>query len=107
MSLLTTPIVKKQLYLGWDLLSLSKKRPETNLKVFQYQISTSVKRSEKQLARKAHFSTFLKLTCLKNLRVTKICHEIKSEGVWGKLEARNCFQSQPFTKYVKQTLVFM
>ena len=35
MALLTTPIVETQLFLGWDLLSLSKKRPKTNLKVFQ------------------------------------------------------------------------
>ena len=29
------------------------------------------------------------------------------KDVWGKLEARNCFQRQSFTKYLRQTLVFM
>ena len=33
--------------------------------------------------------------------------QIKFEGVWGKLEARNCFQRQSFTEHLRQTLVFM
>ena len=37
----------KHSYLVWNLLYLSKKLPKTNLKIFKYQISTSVKRSEK------------------------------------------------------------
>ena len=61
MSLLRTPIVKT---VGCNLLYLSKERPKTILKVFQYQISTSVKRSEKQLESKANFSTFLELCSL-------------------------------------------
>ena len=40
---------------------LSKKRSQTNLKDYQYQILTSVKRSEKQVASKANFSTFFNL----------------------------------------------
>ena len=51
-------------------------RHKTNLKVFQYQISTSVKRSEKQLASKASFSTFLELSCL-NFRL-KLCERVKT-----------------------------
>ena len=44
---------------------------------------------------------------MKGLRVTKIVKEIKFEGVWDELEAKNCSQRQLFTKYVKLTLVFM
>ena len=33
--------------------------------------------------------------------------EIKFEGVPGKLESNECFQRQPFTKYLRITLVFM
>ena len=51
----------KQSYLGWNFFFLSKKRHKTNLKVFQYHILVSVKRSEKQLASKANFSTICKL----------------------------------------------
>ena len=32
---------------------------------------------------------------------------MKFEGVWGKLEARNCFQRQSLTKHLRKTLVFM
>ena len=44
---------------------------------------------------------------MKDFRVTKIVKEIKVERVWGELEAKNCFQKQPFTKYSRLTLVFM
>ena len=37
----------------------------------------------------------------------KIVKKIISEGVWGELEAINCFQRQSFTKCFRQTLVFM
>ena len=43
---------------------------------------------------------------MKGLRVVKIIKESKFEGVWGELEAKNCFQRQSFTKYLKLTLVF-
>ena len=39
--------------------------------------------------------------------VTKIVQKIKSEGDWDELEAKNCFQRQPWTKYMRQSLVFM
>ena len=45
--------------------------------------------------------------CVKGLKVTKIVKQIKFEGVWGKLEAKNCLQRQPFTKYLRKTLIFM
>ena len=41
------------------------------------------------------------------LRVTKIVQEINFEGVWGKRKSKYCFQRQSFTKYLRQTLVFM
>ena len=44
---------------------------------------------------------------MKDLRVTKIVKEIKFEGVWGELEVIICFQRQPFTKYLRLTLVSM
>ena len=57
-----------------------------------------MRRSEKQLASKANFSTFCSLvapilgqSCVRELRVTKIVNEIKFEGVRGELEAKNCF----------------
>ena len=37
----------KELHLGWTLLSLSKKHPRPNLKTFQYQTWTSMKRTKK------------------------------------------------------------
>ena len=52
-----------------------------------------------------------KLMTLKSLfltlRVKKIVKQIKFEWVRGGLESRNCFQRQSFTKYLRQTLVFM
>ena len=44
---------------------------------------------------------------MKVLRVTKTVKEVMFEGVWGKLEAKKCFQCQSFTKYLRLTLVFM
>ena len=45
--------------------------------------------------------------CVKGLRVTKIVYQIKFEVVWSELEAKNCFQRQSFTEYLRQTLVFV
>ena len=44
---------------------------------------------------------------MKGLRVTTIVNEIKFEGVWDELEAKNCFWKQSFTKYLRQTLVLL
>ena len=44
---------------------------------------------------------------MKGLRLTRIVEEVKFEGIWGQLEAKNCFQRQSFTKYLRLTLVFM
>ena len=74
-----------------------------------------MKRLEKQLPSKANFTTFLQLNCSnfrlkpceRGLKVIKIVKEIKFEGFWGELGAKNCFQRQPFTKYLRLTLVFM
>ena len=43
---------------------------------------------------------------MKGLRVTNIIREIKFEGGWGRLEAKDCFQRQPYKKYLRQTLAF-
>ena len=37
---------------------------------------------------------------MKNLRVYKIVKEVKFDGARGDLEAKNCFQTQSFTKYL-------
>ena len=67
---------------------LSKKRRKTNFKLFQYQILTSVKRSEKQLASKANLEVFCNLNalilswnCVTGVRINKIVERIKFEGV--------------------------
>ena len=44
---------------------------------------------------------------MEGLRVTKIVKEIKFEGVWGELKAKNCSQRQSFTKYLRQPPLFM
>ena len=49
----------------------------------------------------------LSYNCVKGLRVIKIIKEIKFEGVWGKFEAKNCFQRQPFTKYLRLIVLSM
>ena len=44
---------------------------------------------------------------MKDLRITKIVKEIKSEGVRGELESKKDFQRQSFTKYIRLNAVFM
>ena len=44
-------------------LEFTKKRPKTNLNIFQKKVLNSIKRSEKQLASKVNFKTFLQLSC--------------------------------------------
>ena len=44
---------------------------------------------------------------MKDLKVTESFREIKFEGIWTELLAKNYFQKQSFTKYLKLTLVFM
>ena len=63
MSLLTALIVKNRAFLAGIYFIFLKKRPGPNLKVFRYQILTSVKRLEKKLSSKAKFSTFQQLSC--------------------------------------------
>ena len=43
----------------------------------------------------------------KALELKKFLNQIKFEGIWGKLEAKICFQKQSFTRYLRQALVFM
>ena len=44
---------------------------------------------------------------MKSLRVTKIVKEIKFEEISGELQAKKCLERQPFTKYLRLTLVSM
>ena len=71
MSLLTVPIVKNSHILAGIYFILLKKRPRPNSKVLQYQIWTSVKRSEKWLSGKANFNTFSQIS-YSNFRL-KLC----------------------------------
>ena len=63
MSLLKALIVKNNHIETKTYFFFLKKLRKTNLKVFLYQILTSVKRSEKQLPSKSNFSTFLQFNC--------------------------------------------
>ena len=65
------------------------------------------------LSEKTDFSNVLQSSC-SNLTL-KLCQVLQSyrncqtnqiEGVWWKLEAKKCFQRQPFTNYLIQTVVF-
>ena len=89
MFLLTAPILKKQSYFDWNLLYLSKRRPWPSLKVFRYQIWTSVKGSVKLAASKTEFSTFLQLSCsnfqLKLCEKSLGCQNYPGNWVWGGL----------------------
>ena len=77
--------------------------PKTNLKVFQYQISTSAKRTKQQLPSKTNFSTCLQLeTVRKALELPKL-----SSKLLNLLSAKACLQRQTFKKYLRETLVFM
>ena len=38
---------------------------------------------------------------MKELKITKTVNEIKLGGVWGNLEAKNIFQGQSFTRYLR------
>ena len=44
---------------------------------------------------------------VKGIRVTGIDNEIKFKGVWGEVEQRKGFQTQPVTMHFGLTLVFM
>ena len=114
MFLLTAQIVTNSHILAGIYFTFLKKRPGANLKLFWYQIWTSVKRLVKYLSSNRTFSTFCNLValilnwnCLKNLLVSKIVQKIKFEGDRGELEAKTCFQRQSWARYIRQTLVFM
>ena len=49
----------------------------------------------------------LNSNCEKPVILTRIIKNIKIEGEWGGLEAKNCFQRQSWKKYIRQTLVLM
>ena len=73
MSLLLFLIVKNNHNLAGTYFILLKIHTRRNFKGFQYQIWTSVKRSEKQLSSKTNFSTFLYfLVSSSNFRL-KLC----------------------------------
>ena len=64
MSISTALVVKNSHILAGIYFIFLKRHARPNLKGFQYQISTSVKRSGKWLSSKTNFSTFCKLVAL-------------------------------------------
>ena len=52
-------------------------------------------------------SNFKLKLCVKGFGIAPIVKESTFEGVWNKLEAKICFQRQPFTRYLRLTLVLM
>ena len=44
---------------------------------------------------------------MEGLRDSKIFNENKQEGIWDKLEVKQCFQRESFIKYLRVTLVFI
>ena len=44
---------------------------------------------------------------MKGFKATEIVKEIMFDGVWVELEAKKCFQRQPFIKYLRLSLVSM
>ena len=84
------------------------------MKLFQYDILTSVKWSKKQLISKGNFCAFSNLSFLaidqssvRSLRATEIVKEVTFEDVWDELESKKGFQRQSVTKYLRLLLVFM
>ena len=106
MSFLTVPVVKNShMQTGIYFISL-KKRPKTHLKVFQCQISTLIKRLEKQLLSKTNASTFLRLSCSNfGLKLCKRpqnyqnCQRNQVLSGLDQVRSKNSFQRQSFTKY--------
>ena len=68
-----------------------------NMKVFQYQIQISVKRSGKHLSSTRNFSTFLQISCSNFMlklwpQSYQNCYKNTSEGTWGNFEAKSSLQ---------------
>ena len=113
MPLFSVLFVKSSYILTGICFAFLRNHPRRDLKGFQYQIRSSVKGSGKQLPCKTNFRLFLEISysdfsrnSVKGFRVTKIFDQIKFEGVWGELEARNCSQRQSLTKYLRQDSSF-
>ena len=105
-SLLTATIVKNSYIFARIYFIFLKKCPRPNLRL--------IEKIGKVIMQKK-LSTFLqiscsnsRLNCVKNLRVTKTPKpSIKFEGTWGNVVTKICFQRQSWTKYLRQTLVFI
>ena len=99
MLLLTVRIVKNSHILAGIYFLFLKERLRPNSKVLQYQIWPQWKDRKNNYHIQQILTVFLKLitlilgeNCAKELGVTKIIKQIKFEGTWGELEARNYFQ---------------
>ena len=82
------------------------------MKGFQYQICTSVKRSGKQLPSETKFCAFLQISC--TTFKLKLCHgpqsykNYQANKIWrilGRVSNKNCFLTQSFRKYLRQTVI--
>ena len=74
MSLFKALIVKNSHIWAEIYITFSGKRSRPNLKGFQYQIWSSVKRSGKKLSSKTNFNAFLQISC-SNFRL-KLCQRL-------------------------------
>ena len=114
MSLLTALIGENSHILGGIYFIFLKNRRRPTWKAFNTKFGPQWKDRESSYQVRQILAFFCKLValildwnCLKGLTVTKIVKQIKFEGVWGELEAKSCFQRQPFAKCLRQTLVFL
>ena len=114
MSLLKTPIVESTNILAGIYFIFLKKCPGANLKVFRYQIWTSVKRSEKELSSTTNFSIFLQLHSsnfsLKLYQKPHIYQNYEKNQVWRSLvqvRSKKLFPETIMDKIFEAALVFM
>ena len=113
MSFLTVPVSKEVIYFCWTLLYLSETMSSTKLEgIAKPSLDHGDRKSSYHVRQiTTNFCNLVALNliwnCVKDIRVKKIFKKIKFEGVWGSLEARNVFQRQSRTKYLRKTLVFI
>ena len=100
MSLLAPLIVESRDRLAGNYFVLLKKRRWPNVKVFLNKFDVSRKNGKVLIL-------ILRWNCIKGLIVIKFVKNVNLEVAWTELKAKNCLQGQPWTKFLKKTLVFM
>ena len=112
LSLLTALIVKNNHILAGIYFIFLKKVLYQTWKTFNTKVEPQWTDWERSYQVKQILALFCKLIALilgskSVIELQKLSKKIKFERVWGKLEAKNCFQRQSFRKYLRQTLFFM